>query len=218
MKMAGNHIFSPKNFTNMKSKILRTYVRLKKGQLYVKASHIVSSIRKHVAYFAQPDPSLEYAEQLLQEYLESLKAAESRDKSAVANKTGKYNLVIEFLDLLALYVAQQAKGNREILSASGFDISIESINRKTGTMSIITGTAPGQVEVSAQAVRGARSYMHEFTTDPLIESNVWTQVTTTSRKHVHTGLVPGQKYWFRVVAVGLRGQYTWSEPVARIVQ
>jgi hypothetical protein len=202
----------------MKSKILRTYVKLNKAQLAVTAGHIVNSIRKHAVQFPQPDPTLEYADRTLQEYTDSLKAAKSRDISAVAIKAGKYNLVIELLDLLGLYVAQQAKGNREVLASSGFDISAEATNRKEQELSVITGAASGQALVTGRSVRGARSYIHEFTTDPLVDNNVWTRVTTTSRKHLHSGLVPGLKYWFRVVAVGLRGQYTWSEPVARIVQ
>jgi hypothetical protein len=79
------------------------------------------------------------------------------------------------------------------------------------------GLNRGEILTSVERIPGARSYVHEYTLDPLSDASVWTSVTTTKRDHLFTNLQSGKTYWFRVAAVGINGQIVYSAPQAHIV-
>jgi hypothetical protein len=77
----------------------------------------------------------------------------------------------------------------------------------------------GTVRLRHKAVKGARSWVWEYSTDPLPSGDKgWIQHSITTRALcVIEGLTPGAKYWFRASYVTKEGQSGWSDPVALIV-
>ena len=64
--------------------------------------------------------------------------------------------------------------------------------------------------------RGARSYVVQQSPDPPTNTS-WTQITIVVKPQTTvTGLTGGQKYWFRVAAVGPKGQSAWSDPATKL--
>jgi hypothetical protein len=68
------------------------------------------------------------------------------------------------------------------------------------------------------AVKGAKGYTPQFTSDPLTASSEWTQVMTTTSKYTFTNLNSAKKYWVRVAAVGPYNQVVYSDAISRVVQ
>lgn len=70
-------------------------------------------------------------------------------------------------------------------------------------LSATLGDAPGEVDLHWHAVRGAKSYVVRYTTDPTAAPASWTTTLPSSpSKMTVSGLVSGTMYWFQVMAVG----------------
>lgn len=80
------------------------------------------------------------------------------------------------------------------------------------------GPNPGDLDYIFDKVPGAKSYIYQCAPDPITAASQWQSQTGTVRKVSFSGLETGKKYWCRVVAIGIKGQGVYSEPVARIVQ
>ena len=78
------------------------------------------------------------------------------------------------------------------------------------------GDHDGEIDLTWDTVRGARSYVVERSPDPPTESS-WTHaaVSTRSRTTIED-LTSGTRYWFRVAAVTATGQSAWSNPAMKI--
>lgn len=71
-----------------------------------------------------------------------------------------------------------------------------------------TGSFSGQIDLAWDAVDGARSYNIEISSDG---GNNWAHLSScTKARHTATGLASEAKAWFRVAAVGTKGQGPWS--------
>lgn len=121
------------------------------------------------------------------------------------------------LKRLGSYVNSIANGDAIIIKSAGLSIAAPSI-------SIGMPSAPENLQASAmkehemelswKAVKGAKTYVVQLSTD--VSSNQW-DVATVSTKSWTTikNLVSGKKYWFRVAAVGAAGQSNWSDPATK---
>jgi hypothetical protein len=67
-------------------------------------------------------------------------------------------------------------------------------------------------------VRGAKSYLHEYTTDDTLQPQNWQSSISTGSKLVVGNLQPGTRYYCRVGAVGGNDQLVYSDLVSRIAQ
>ncbi len=76
------------------------------------------------------------------------------------------------------------------------------------------GDIPGQIDLSWNAVRGAKSYVIEYREQGT--TGAWTQEFSTKSKHEVNGLVSGKTYVFRVLALGAAGKSPWSLEAARM--
>ena len=78
------------------------------------------------------------------------------------------------------------------------------------------GDHDGEIELSWDAVRGARSYVVERSPDPPTATS-WTHAAVSTRSSATIqGLNSGTRYWFRVAAVNAVGQSPWSSPAMKI--
>jgi hypothetical protein len=84
---------------------------------------------------------------------------------------------------------------------------------------IDNGNGTGELVITAKWLPGVRTFMYEYTAEPLTVDSEWMNHSTTSIKALISNLVSGKKYWCRVVAYGSGDQVTVSDPaLSRIVQ
>jgi hypothetical protein len=80
------------------------------------------------------------------------------------------------------------------------------------------GDFNGEVDLAWDRVQGARSYVVQCSPDPPNDSS-WTHAKIATRSQITVAnLSSGSRHWFRVAAVGTRGQSAWSNPVMKMVQ
>jgi hypothetical protein len=82
---------------------------------------------------------------------------------------------------------------------------------------MVSGNNPGEVEVKVKCV-GDRSFVYEYTADPLTDASVWASQMNTLKTHLITGLKPLSKVWVRVTAIGARGTKATGTEVSYNVQ
>ncbi|WP_243349413.1 fibronectin type III domain-containing protein [Parabacteroides sp. FAFU027] len=199
-------------------KILNNLEKLNDSALSTMAQHIINSLTGN-SYFPALTPSLDEVTTVKKEFDDSLIAAQTGDRVKIAIKNEKRTNLIDILHRLARCVEMVANGNRSILLSSGFEVSKE---RSSTTeleipenLKIMDGNASGEIYVCCDSVQGARSYVFEYTLDPLANESSWTSQTTTKSEFIIKGLIPGKKYWVRVIAIGSNDQRTVSAPVSR---
>ncbi len=171
--------------------------------------------------FPTPVPSLAQLGTALTDYVQSLAIAINGSNLEKAIKNDKRETLIENLHLLSNYVLFTAAGDRTIAQSAGMPMGKGPTPAppltKPENLRLSEGGNSGELRLLFDRVPGARSYLYQITPDPVSESSSWQSYTGTTRQYVFTGLVTGQKYWARVVAVGSGAQAISSEAVCRIV-
>jgi len=185
----------------------------------LKAQAIYTAMDGNV-YFTKPNPPLDELDKAIKAYSEALVAAASGDRYEIAEKN-KFRKDLEaVLQNLGRYVIMTAGDNRTMLISSGFDVRKDPESTTLDTphlVSLATGKNPGEVMVKVNGT-DARSFVYEYTTDPLTDASIWRQEVSTRKNHVLAGLKPSGKIWVRVTAVGPRGTKATSVAVSYIVQ
>ena len=171
--------------------------------------------------FPSPNPKLEDVIKASQTYTALIVDAKNRDRAKVALKRSAKNDLEQMLRSLANYVMSVAKGDEAILASSGFALAKkrESAPPLINPQKFVVkpGLNRGEILTSVERIPAARSYVHEYTLDPLTDASVWTSVASAKRHHLFTNLQSGKTYWFRVAAVGINGQIVYSASQAHIV-
>jgi hypothetical protein len=171
--------------------------------------------------FPQPPAALADLEKILPEYQEvnNVKASGGDEEMRFIKKAMRAK-VITFLSGLADYVTVTCNGDPAQLVSSGFELA-----KARGTKAMlaikelkVTADRTGEAITKVQRVAGAKAYIHQYTTDPLMGDNVWVSKVSTDPGYIFTGLKSKEKYWFQVIAVGLNGQECVSPPVSRVIQ
>ena len=127
--------------------------------------------------------------------------------------------LISTLDDEANYVELTAKGDREKLLSSGFDVTTAGGTSPVpvGTTAIlsVTNTASTKLEIELQVADNAWAYELDVSNAP----NVWVHNKTITDPHdaVLENLTPGTTYAIRARALGSKNQYgIWCEPVSHM--
>ncbi|MDD2797051.1 MAG: fibronectin type III domain-containing protein [Bacteroidales bacterium] len=203
------------------SKIIFAYDRMPDAELSNKAQNPISAMTENPS-FSEPTPSLASVQAILDSFRTALTAAQSGDRTKIAIKNEKREILIDTLHSLGRYAEMAANGNRSILLSSGFDISKERSSTvelgQPENVRLSDGGNIGEIIVACSSVAGVRSYLFQYTADPLLPDSVWVSNASTKSEYVIRGLKSSTKYWCRVVAIGSNDQQTVSNPVARIVQ
>lgn len=80
------------------------------------------------------------------------------------------------------------------------------------------GDFTGEVDLAWDRVQGARSYVVQCSPDPPTDTS-WAHAKIATRSQITVANLPsGTRHWFRVAAVGTRGQGSWSSPVMKMAQ
>lgn len=170
--------------------------------------------------FPNPPAALAEMEKLLPELEDALVKAKSRDKEWIAIKNNRKAQMLALLEEVAAYVTATSKNDRALILGSGFDDAADQSNSGTPsiqTLDIELG-APGEASSRVKRVKGAVAYLHQYTTEAPGPNTVWITEGSSSGIYMFTGLNSDKRYWFRVVAVGRKGQKAYSPVVSRSIQ
>jgi len=187
------------------------------ANLEAKAGVITSNLSASTD-FPNLTPPIATVKQVLDEYSAALLAAANRARENVAVKNAARAALQAILRQLGISVMTIANGSIPLLTQSGFTLSkVPERNyiENPGAVKLVNGRSSGQLISSVKKVKGASNYMHQIATEEPTEATVWQGQPNSKTKYVFNGLVPGKKYWVRVVAGGAGDQATYS-PVASI--
>ena len=170
--------------------------------------------------FPNLPPALADLKKVLPEYQASLVKAKSRDKEMVAIKNDKKAIVLALLEELADYVNVTCKGDRTLILSSGFDVTDEQSSRPATaieTLEVELGE-PGEATLRVKKATGVVAYVHQYTTEPPGLNTVWVREESSIGEHTFKGLASDKRYWFRVLAIGRKGQKAYSPVISRSIQ
>jgi hypothetical protein len=203
----------------MKKTILKKYRRERDSDLATTGRRVLEKVKNNPRY-PNPPKALAILEEKLPLYETSLVNARGRDKEMVAIKKALKAEIAALLAELDSYVTLICNGDEAMLLSSGFDISGQASEKAMPDIPklFVELGPPGEVTVRVKAVRGARAYMHQYTSEPPVSETVWISEGSTNPNCTFKGLKSFTKYWFRTVALGKNGQMVYSPFEARIVQ
>jgi hypothetical protein len=202
-------------------RITNGFDRLRDADLVVRANNIYKAMSGST-HFPSPQPTLASLHDLIETYIANVVKAEAGGTYDKAVKNEVRSQLITMLHALGVYVLFTAAGELLVAESSGFTIrkapsSAPPVTAATD-QKLEDGPNSGELQYSFKRVPGARGYVYEYTPDPVTDASVWHRQTGTVRKAYFTGLEIGKRYWFRVQAIGIKGQSVYSQPVSRIVQ
>ena len=182
--------------------------------------HRITNKMEGNSNFPNPPAALAEAKKLLPEFQVAVTDASGRDREKVSVKNDKKSLLVKLLTELDDYVTATCKGDRSMLLSSGFELARGRGEKALSSISNldVNISTPGEATTRIKRVAGARVYIHQYTTDPLTSDSKWTDVIDTDTSHTFSGLPSAVKTWFRVTAIGLKGQAVYSPAVWRIIQ
>lgn len=189
-------------------------------QKFELARNIVTAMTGN-ADFATPNPPLTditaAADELETSYNDSQVARQdSQEKTTIMYD--KDDALDNVLTRLSLYVENTSSGDEAKIQSAGMDVKAvpgASVPVEVPqALSATAGDMDGEIDLNWEPVSSAKSYIIEQSNDP---PGTWSQAgVVTKSKHSIQSLTSGQKYWFRVAAVGSAGQSGWSDPATRI--
>ncbi len=189
---------------------------LKPSDLVAKSIQVESSMNSN-PLFATPTPTLADVTAAREELEIRITAAAMGDRSAIALRKDQEKVLKTLLQKLASYVQIASNSESDILT-SGFDVrrkgeAIGHLSRPAALDAKRTD-AEGVVQLSWKPVNGSQHYIVEMTTsDPMTGSASWAHLAYTGKSNQEvTNLTPGTVYWFRVRALGSKGQSPFSDP------
>jgi hypothetical protein len=203
----------------MQNVILSTYKILRDSDTIVQGYRIVEKMENNPT-FPEPPAALAETKKLLPELQSAVGNAKGRDVEAVALKNKLKAELIDLLTVLADYVTSTCKGDRLNLLSSGFPVSGATntqLDQVVSPLQVELGAA-GEASTNLKRLRGARVYMHEYTTELPTSETVWHSEISKFSYHTFTGLNSMAKYWFRVVVISASGEKLTSQVVVRVIQ
>lgn len=167
-------------------------------------------------HFPTPAPTLATVQTAQTEYADALGKAKYGGRNDKADKNAKKEVLISLLRDLSDYVNSVAKGDEVILSTCGYPLSKNPHPQVLGTPELkVENGVSGELISSTRAVPGCLVYRHQFTTDTA--ATLWPEIISSKAACKIAGLVPGQTYSLRIIAIGTNNQSTSSEVIAKMV-
>ncbi len=190
------------------------------AELLMKGSEVKTRMTDN-PNFLTPSPALVDVEAARVLLIDAMDAAAGGLHEAVAIKNAKRKIFAGLLKDLAIYVNQTAKGDEAILLSSGFDLAkkAEPVGplETPENLRVQGGKAKGTLKVTFSRVEGAKSYVIELRNLTLGADSESSFVFITKPSHLLTGLIRGNEYSVRAVAVGADPARNWSDFVSSFV-
>lgn len=171
-------------------------------------------------HFPDPDMLIIELREIGNQFLHAVADAKSRDLEKIAIKNDLRVLAIKKLKQVGEFVLTHSAGRELPLITSGFTLIKpvgEIILKSPEDFKIMPGRNPGEMILKVRRVRGARSYLYQWTPAPLTKESVWESIADTRCKKVISKLPLGVNYLFRMAAVGSRNQIIYTQPLSRYV-
>jgi hypothetical protein len=202
-------------------KIICSFNYGRDGDLVNESGSVIQQMTKNVALFPNPIPSVAEVMQAKERYEVALYNAKGKDTVMVSIKNDERAVLRALLTRMAEYVSSVAKGDRTILASSGFTLTrakgeVDTL-KPIDKLSVDTET-PEQAVLKVKKVKGAKAYVYQYTTGAVGSESQWVSKTITEPLCVLSGLQPGIKHSFRVIAIGPGDQSVHSPIVSRYIQ
>jgi hypothetical protein len=197
-------------------KAIKGFPKLDPNTLANTAHKVAQGIGGNPVYFPNPpiDPAaLDASGNTL---TEAVVAAMDGGKTPKAVVKKQSKLVIQDLNLLAVFVENVSNDDPVIFAKSGFTPkptgkSAPQPVAAPSFRSIDFGVNSGQIVVAVKAVTGAKSYFIRYAVMNGTTPGAWTTIPAVYIKSVTiSGLTPGATYGFQVQALGVLGYSDWS--------
>jgi hypothetical protein len=204
----------------MKLKIKKSYRRTSDLKTLGLGDRVSDSLKGNEK-FPEAETSRLKLENKCNDFRKSISIAGRKDRTLSSVKNDLKAELVSLMDELADYVTTTSNGDKTMLLSSGFDITGDKdLSQALPPIEKLEVQAdiPGQATTRVKRIAGARSYVHQYTPDPLTPNSVWVSETVTDRVHTFTNLESVKKYLFRVIAIGRNRQTVYSPAVARVVQ
>ncbi len=126
-------------------------------------------------------------------------------------------------DMKQVFNAVQAQGIKDItiLTSSGFPLEKlpEPVNRigQPQGFEVMMGPASGECTLKINKLKGAKSYLYQYTETLTPEVANWISLPCTETRLELSGLTPGVRYTFRVCAVRGKDIGAWSDYLIRFM-
>jgi hypothetical protein len=141
-------------------------------------------------------------------------AAATGGSAARGTRDALWQELLNELCLISFDVERLSAGRRAIAGLSQFPLvkipEAKAPISAVGTPNVKPGPSSGGLWVSLTSVPGAESYEYKLTTDPSLPIHQWSSVGCRNVKRLIEGLVPGQRYYICVAALGKNSQYVYS--------
>jgi hypothetical protein len=198
-------------------KAVTGFFKLDPNALANMAHHIAKGVGGNPVHFPNPpiDPAaLDASANTLSE---AVLAAMDGGKTAKAVVHKQRKLIIQDLNLLAVFVQNVSNDDPVIFAASGFTPKQtgKSAPQPVAVPSFRTldfGMNAGQIVVSVKSVAGGKSYFIRYAAMNGTTPGSWTTIPAASIQKAITisGLTPTTMYGFQVQALGVLGYSDWS--------
>lgn len=204
-------------------KIKLNFSRLPIAQKLARAQQIVSALTGNTN-FPAPAPALTAVTVAISDLDTAYSAAQAARQTAkerTASQNEKEDALDQLITQLAAYVESVAGGSEALILSAGMDMRAAPVAsteppEAPQALSAAAGDHDGEIDLTWDAVAGAKSYVIEKSSDLAATANwVHSGVSTRSNFTVN-GLTSGTRFWFRVAAVNNSGQSGWSDPAVKI--
>ena len=204
-------------------KIKLNFRNLSVPEKITRAQQILTAMTGN-ARFPHPSPDLSELSSAIAELEAAANAAQAarleakQRTAALAQREEDLN---RFMSQMVAHVESVAGEDEAVVYSAGFEprgaaTPASGASEAPSSLTATAGDHDGEIELSWDAVRGARSYVVERSPDPPAETS-WTHAAVSTRSSAAIeGLNSGTRYWFRVAALTTAGQSPWSNPAAKI--
>jgi len=200
-------------------RLSRQYRRLSDANLLTFASFIHQQISAETTVFPTPSPGMIALNDAIEEFRSAKTNAGDGSRLLIREKNVQRKALVALLDQLCNYVMFIAAGDPEVAAKAGFPFTKQpepTVMNVPTNLTVNAGKQTGEIEISVAKVQHAASYLHQYSTDPLLQEANWMTMSCTQCKCTITDLEPGVKYFFRVGAVGAKEQVLYSIVVSRV--
>ena len=199
------------------------YASYADGALLLLSQDSLAALTGNSFFPALEDPTLAQFQTGINAYGTAYAAAGDRSMNNVAAKKTQKAALVELLIQMSNQLMQKADGNEDALISTLLPLTkIRSSRPPIGIVTIAkieNGLNSGELDITIDALPGARIYVYQYAQDPITENTQWQNLNSTLVKETITGLEAGKRYWIRVVAYGTGNQMTVCEPVlSKLVQ
>jgi hypothetical protein len=201
-------------------KVVKTFKKLADSNLLTFGQNVTVSMATAVSTLPTPVPSLESINNERDNYAELLQTSANRDKVQVQLKNKSKFTLMQMLSQLADYV-NSITTDPALLASTGFDLNKlpqpVTITAPENLVLADNGSS-GQFVLKFKAVKGASSYVFQYTTGATLQESSWVSFPATTTSFTFTGLTKGTTYYCRALAVGAYQQVKASIVLNRISQ